>query len=292
MNKRYDVFISVHDQDLILQLEKNRCFRNIKKYKYLFLGYRPTDKLNSLKNKVIIARDLPINIEPEKYLFDYTGWYALVKNNLIKKDYVAVIHYDCFVFENFKNKIQNIFKQNKECFINFIPQPIECNYFLEEEFAKAIIEASKKVYNIDPLHMVEDAKRNGDKYWPSGGSFACNKEWLVGFVDWIEKMKPLLVDDPKVSHNIERAFKIYNLAHNVNEIHLDDVLEHIYNCSHDQNYRTEEADKWHKSRFEKYINGELFDKKSNFCKKIFSIEKNDKHKIFKILGIKLKFRRK
>ena len=117
-NSSFEIFILIHDQDLILELEKNHSYKNLPEYKYLFLGTRPTDKLESLKNKVVIARDLPNNIEDKKCLYDYTGHYALAKNDIAKANNVVIVHYDVFFFPNFCKKLSEAFSENENAFIN------------------------------------------------------------------------------------------------------------------------------------------------------------------------------
>ena len=72
----YETFIFIHDQDYLLDFENKGKLNNLKSYKYVFLGNRPIDKIENLSN-VIVARNLPNNIEEYPKLTSYTGWYAL-----------------------------------------------------------------------------------------------------------------------------------------------------------------------------------------------------------------------
>lgn len=268
------IFISVHDEELILELEKNNIFRNISDYKYLFLGMKPVDKLSHLRNKVIVARELKDNIEYDKCLFDYTGWYALVKNNLINNSHVIIVHYDCLLYKNFEKEIEKAFRENKNYFISFQPHLLSCNYFLPDKFAGTVTKALKEVYNIDINEYIEKAIQNGDKYWGGGGSFACSKEWLESYIDWIEKIHPILIQDPMAAHNIERSMKFYNLIFCVKEKYLPKIMKHIFNSAHDQNYGNTYTLELQHREFERFIQGRMFDdcylkeQIKNFCKKI------------------------
>ena len=289
-----EIYISVHDQELILQLEQNNCFRNIKEYKYLFLGMRPVDKLGNLKNKVIITRDLEHNIEEQKCMFDYTGWYALVKNNLIKKKYVTIVHYDCFLKKGFQEKINKTFRKHPDCVISFQPHLLTCNYFISDEFASTIIPACKQVYGIDVYKIVDNAVKSGDKYWPGGGSFSCSKEWLEGYINWVEPMKPMLMADKMCSHNVERSMKFYDIVHNVHEEYLPDIMEHIFNCAHDQPYKSDELIQCARNRYQQFLNGELFEEDNNnngILHHIFSLTNKGNRKIISIMGLKLKIKK-
>ena len=255
-----DIFISVHDQDFILKLEKNKIFRYLREYRYIFLGYRSTDKLASLKDKVIVARDLPDNIEHQKQLFDYTGWYAIIKNNLITSDTVCVIHYDCFIFKDFESKIKSLFDDNRNCdFISFQPHLLTCNYFITDEFSKSAVSAIKEIYKIDIFKYINEAITSGDKYWPGGGSFACKKTWIKDYIDWVEPLKPILLEDKMAAHNIERTMKFFNIIKGIHEFYLTGVMEHIFNGAHDQVYQDPIQKKASKKRFDLFINGCLHD---------------------------------
>lgn len=258
MFKQYEIFISVHDQDLILQLEKNNIFRNISDYKYLFLGSRPIDKLSDIRDKVVIARDLPDNIEHDKCLFDYTGWYALVKNNLIRGSHVVIVHYDCLLYKNFEKEITKVFKKNPDYFINFQPHLLTCDYFIPDIYAKTAIKGLKDVFDIDIQTYIDNAINNGDKYWPGGGSFACSKEWLESYVDWIEKIHSILITDPMAAHNIERTMKFYNLVFGVKEKYLPHVMKHIFNAAHNQTYQKKQTQEVKQKEFQAFIDGNLF----------------------------------
>lgn len=86
-------FIFVHDQQIVLDYIAAKKFSDLPDVKYCFLGQRPTDRIEHLSN-VIIARDLPDNIEHFPNLVAWTGWYALVRNDLIKTDLVNLFEYD------------------------------------------------------------------------------------------------------------------------------------------------------------------------------------------------------
>lgn len=294
----YEVYISVHDQDLILKCEQNKLFRYLDNYKYLFLGMRPIDKLDSIKDKIVVVRDLPINIEDKKCLYDYTGQYALARNEgLVKADYVIIIHYDCFIKKNFLPKILKAFKKNPDCFINFQPHKLTCGYFLPDRFAKATIQACKDVYNLDIVKKNQELIANGDKYWQGGGSYACSLENLKKFIDWVDPLLPYIEADSMAAHNIERTVKFFCVENKLQEVFLPDIMEHIFNASHDQNYQTAEQTAKFKKRFDEFMSGQLFAEErrkriSRFIQWIFSLTNHDNHKVLTVLGVRFKFKRK
>lgn len=295
--KPYEIFILIHDQDLILRLEKSKVYRNLKEYKYLFLGYRDTDKLKDLKDKVVIARDLPNNIEEHKSVYDYTGHYALARNNIIGAENVVILHYDCFFFSNFVKKVSEALKKSSNSFINFNPLPLDCNYFLEDTYAGALIKSMKEVYNVDINQKLKELIESGDKYWQSGGSFACSADVLKKYIDYTLPLIPIIEKDDKAAHNTERMIKFFCTENHIEEIFIPNVLEHIFNSSHNQTYHSEEAKIEVEKRFEKLLNGDLNKEYSFYTlKKIlkffFSIQNQRRHKCITIFGIKIKINKK
>jgi hypothetical protein len=86
-------FIFVHDQQIVLDYIAADKFHDLPDVKYCFLGQRDVDQIEHLDN-VIIARNLPNNIEHLPNLVAWTGWYAVLRNGLITADYVNLFEYD------------------------------------------------------------------------------------------------------------------------------------------------------------------------------------------------------
>jgi hypothetical protein len=93
---KVQTFIFVHDQYIVLDYLAAGKFNELPDVKYVFLGMRPSDQIGHLVNmgKVIIARDLPDNIEHYPNLVAWTGWYAIARNGLITADVVNLFEYD------------------------------------------------------------------------------------------------------------------------------------------------------------------------------------------------------
>jgi hypothetical protein len=85
-------FIFIHDQNIILDFEKNNKFKELENLTYIFLGNRDIDKIKDMSN-VIVCRNLPINIEEYPYLTSFSGWYAIWKNKLYDADYLNLFEY-------------------------------------------------------------------------------------------------------------------------------------------------------------------------------------------------------
>jgi hypothetical protein len=106
-------FIFVHDQQIVLDYIAANKFSDLPDVKYCFLGMRPTEQIEHLPN-VIIARNLPDNIEHFPNLVAWTGWYALVRNDLIKSDIVNLFEYDVNVLGEWVQPTENT---------NYFPYP-------------------------------------------------------------------------------------------------------------------------------------------------------------------------
>jgi hypothetical protein len=89
-------FIFVHDQYIVLDYLAAGKFNELPDVQYVFLGQRPVDLLDQFvgEKKVIVARNLPDNIEHYPNLVAWTGWYSIARNGLITADIVNLFEYD------------------------------------------------------------------------------------------------------------------------------------------------------------------------------------------------------
>jgi hypothetical protein len=89
-------FIFVHDQQIVLDYIQAGKFDQLPDVRYVFLGQRPVDLLDQYvgEKKVIVARNLPDNIEHLPNLVAWTGWYAVARNGLITAEVVNLFEYD------------------------------------------------------------------------------------------------------------------------------------------------------------------------------------------------------
>ena len=252
----YTVFITVHDQDLILKLEQNKVFRNLKAYTYMFVGVRPVDKIKHMKN-VIIARDYPINIEKYKSLCDFTGWYALVKNNLIKTPFVSLIQFDSLIKPGFDKLTTKMFRQHPNALMGYQPHLLTADYFLEDRFCLTMKQCVKKYYGVDVEDLVKQVQEKGDTQWPGATSIFCSKEILEQYIAWCEPMIDTLGADPMGGHSIERGVKFFSILYGIENFYLPQVLQHIFACSHDQDYVPEDLKAIYRARFASFLAGEL-----------------------------------
>lgn len=282
---QYETFIAVHDQDLILCLENNNIFRYLKNYKYIFLGMRPVDKISMLPN-VIIAREQDNNIEKYKVLCDFTGWYALIKNNIISAEYVVLIQFDSFIRYDFDKKTKKMLALYPDSIIGYQPHRIKASYFLEERYSSGLVKCLKDLYSCDVHRLVEEALTKGDQYWPGGTSIACSKKILCEFVEWSLPMIEILGKDPMGGHSMERSVKMYCLLHKINNEYLPEVMEHIYACSHEQSYTSQRHQQYCRNRLQVFLNGDLpeFKRDSIIWHLLYKIKNMSKIYIKRLIG--------
>lgn len=252
----YTTFITIHDQELVLTLEKNKVFRNLPRYVYMFVGPRPVDKIKHLKN-LLVAREYPQNIEKYKSLCDFTGWYCLVKNNLITTPFVSLIQFDSLVLPSFDKKTTDMLHKHPNALMGYQPHLLSADYFLSDQFCKTMKECVKKYYDVDVQTLVKQAQEKADTQWPGATSIFCSKELLAQYIAWCEPMIDELGNDPMGGHSIERGIKFFSILKGIENYYLPDVLQHIFACSHDQDYMTAEEKAHNRARFERFLAGEL-----------------------------------
>ena len=87
-------FIFCHDADVVKDCINGGRFDLFDDFRWVMLGPRDFSSIASIPG-VIIARDLPDNIEHHRNLVAWTGWYALARNGYIQKgDIVNLFEYD------------------------------------------------------------------------------------------------------------------------------------------------------------------------------------------------------
>jgi hypothetical protein len=195
-------FIFVHDQQIVLDYINVGKFSDLPDVKYCFLGMRPTEQIEHLPN-VIIARDLPDNIEHYPNLVAWTGWYALVRNDLIKTSLVNLFEYDV-------NVVGEWVQPNESCGYFSYPSTDEVwwNYNgIRGEVEQAV---EKDYYKTNV---------------PMTSNYTLYLEQVVYFVKMSEFLKPM---HPMAGHVIERMCSYF---FDFLPIHLN-RLTHLYADSH------------------------------------------------------------
>lgn len=178
-------------------------------FTYLKLGNK--EKISNPKNYfVIFEADLEDNISKyNKYLFDYSGLYALYKNSLIKEDYLLLIHYDTQILH--------------KKWIDIISARVRKNNVIFAEWAidNERAEICKWIYSqIDNIFLsthndsfLSFLKKNKFYKLPTTSQFACRRanfnalmEFLLPIYEYI-----LLKEDLsfRYAHLLERAWGLF-----------------------------------------------------------------------------------
>lgn len=219
-----DIFIVCHDYDMITELEKQNHFKNINNYKYLLVG--ESKKVNSpFLEKVIICEKLPNNIERLNKLLTFTAWYAIVKNNLSKTDYVTIFEYDVDIKKSLDFDLDNFDA------IGYIEYLIDSEKSFRD-YPPYIEEYVKKLKIVN--HEQEIHNLYGSDKWACTTNFTLKIDFLKDFVDYYYN---LIIEDDiyhrvKQAHIHERMITMFCLK-NKNKIKIENgYLEHFGKLSH------------------------------------------------------------
>jgi hypothetical protein len=222
-------FIFVHDQKIVMDFINNNKFSSIQNLKYVFLGSSDISEIKHLSN-VIIARDLPYNIERLPKLTSFTGWYALVKNNLIKSNYVNLFEYDIILADNFSEKQNEALKVNPDV-IGYQPFSVhDYNFFGNSTLCSDIVKSIKEIYNIDCYNYIKTIPK--DNFCSITSNHTFSKNSLKDYIDWIDPMLDLIKESSMAGHNIERSIILFYYLQKKKFSLVKDVLFHFQFDSH------------------------------------------------------------
>ncbi|WP_084578260.1 hypothetical protein [Sporomusa malonica] len=233
--KELEVFITVHDQERILDFESSKSVKHLSSYKYVFVGNGDITKVSHLDN-IVVARQLPFNIEEEEYklLVSYTAWYALVMNNLIDSEYVALIHYDVKLNEDFERSTLSCLQTNGNQILGYVPFSMLHRDFLEINIGThPLFIAMQNNYHVDIYDLIKEyIARTNDTTWPSADQIAVSAPMLCKFVKWFIP----LINDLKLyrgcGHSFERSIKFFCILNNIPNSYMPNVLKHYQLDSH------------------------------------------------------------
>jgi hypothetical protein len=230
MTKTFHTYVSVHDQDIILEFEKTGKFKKIfgSDYTYLFLGAGDVSKIQDLPN-VAVLRNFAANIEQYKKMVSFTGWYGLVKNMDLKYDYYLMLEYDVVLHPKFKENIISVLDKHADAGVtSFIRLSNKVPLFYPYlDPLLHHIRKEKEFYNI-----VGDLD---EWFWCSTSNSMWSKEQLVSFVNWFWELAAageefLKRDD--IGHMVERAITAYCILNKVKYQFTPNMLNHYFLDSH------------------------------------------------------------
>jgi hypothetical protein len=225
-------FIFIHDQDLLLEFERNHKFSNLQgSVYYMFLGNRPVYKVIN-KSNVYVARMLTNNIEEHKYFSSYTGWYAVFHNNLIKADIVNLFEYDINYVANINEVIDAMIEGVD--MIGYIPLFMrDYELYKNTKWSKEIIESIEKHYGIKIPELIEgELSNNPIKKWCATSNYTFTKPTFVEYMRWFAPIEQDLIELKNSGHAHERSITYFQLMCNKKIRKTKDIIEHFQLNSH------------------------------------------------------------
>lgn len=198
----------------------NKIINNKNSY-IIFVGKNEIDEDYKNNDKIIVARDLPFNIEHESKLLTFTAWYAIIKNNLfLEYEYLCILEYDTLLSNNFENNLNSLCAVNKYDVISFIEA---CKISLYLDINLTILD------NFLNLKKIKNEVTN----WACTTNHCIRRNILDNFVNWyypdcffIKKL-----DENKFSFYHERLFMIWLKNKNIDYFTMKG-LEHGFLNSH------------------------------------------------------------
>ena len=224
-----EVFVVIHDQGRLLQCEQDERFFGIPRRRYVFVGPRPIDKLAG-REDVVIARDLPDNIEQYPNLLSFTGWYAVARNHLATTRYVSLLEYDVTLRADFVAKTLALLRE-RAGIVGYVPFQLSHPMYLHA--TPWLIPALAEIYGLDVVQLVSEyLDRGGADLWTATSNASLSASDLKAVVDWILPLTRVYRHDPIGAHVHERTLKVFCLRHGIESHYVPDLLKHAQERSH------------------------------------------------------------
>jgi hypothetical protein len=215
------VLLVCHNTDIINSILSDEKKNN---FHILFVGYNPISYELSNHPRIIIARNLPNNIEKEKDLLTFTAWYAIVKNNLyMEYNYICILEYDVQLEDNFESELIKNCKLNTFDLISFMF--VHYAFFVDVKENVLDFFFKKKYISYKNLDSIG---------WFPTTNHCLKRDILIKFVDWYypDCLDIKRIDPKKISWYHERIFNSFIYEYNYNISHLP-LLSHDQLNSHD-----------------------------------------------------------
>ena len=229
-----ETFITVHNQDIILNNEESKKYKHLSKYRYLFVGNGDISLLKDLDN-VVVGRDLDKNIEELNYFCDFTSWFFLIKNNLINTKFVSLIQYDTDISEDFEKATLDRLFSNEDIIFGYVPYLIDSLDFLGNKIVTTpLYDSLKNTYDINVINLIETYRDKNieDTLWPSSNNVAMSNKNLKDLINWCEPVMFDMGNQKYAGHAMERSIKIFSIIHNIKNDYILEKLKHHQLDSH------------------------------------------------------------
>jgi hypothetical protein len=225
-------FICVHDQNIILEYEKNDKFKGLKNYVYLFLGNRDTNLIDN-NPKVIIANKFEDNLEDYPYLTAFTGWYLIWKNNLIKTKYITLLEYDTILNDNFEQIISKFIYDDNEM-VGYVPVSVNNYHYIDNsDWVSELFSCIKTTYNQNIENTLRVfIKKHPNTYWSSTSNTTFRIDIFNEFMEWFTPLIPQLKHSKTSGHAFERSVSFFYITKNKKMLLTNGLLKHVQMDSH------------------------------------------------------------
>jgi hypothetical protein len=228
---KFQTFIFVHDQKIILDFIKHNKFSHLSNLKYVFVGSGTTDKIETLEN-VVIAKNLDDNIEQYPKLTSYTGWYAIWKNNLIDSDYIHLFEYDVNVSSQLENLITKKLSFHKTEIFGYITLNVHhFNYLGHSPWSQNLVESISKNYQTNIIDLVISLPSDTNCSMTSNHTFS--KDGFEKYMTWVNPLIEDIKKSPLSGHEVERSISCFYILNNISNEIIPNVLEHFQFDSHE-----------------------------------------------------------
>lgn len=203
MTNLIEAYITIHDQDLLIQCEEQEQFQALS-HTYIFVGPRPVDRIPS-DVKVVVSRDYTPNYEHFPQFYDFTGWFTLAHHNLLTSEYAIMVQYDHYI--GVPNAAVRCLEalQGEAGVVAFVPGHYD-NWYLQVEGFKEILRTCSLACGVN-LPELEAARPFNQ--WPSTQGTAWNVDYFKAFMEWVRPIFDLAQSHVLAGHAAERMLNIY-----------------------------------------------------------------------------------
>lgn len=230
--KNIETYIFVHDQEIILDFISKNRFSDLENVKYVFLSHRKSDKIEHLKN-VIIIKNYENNLENYPKLTSFTGWYILWKNNIIKSDYVNLFEYDINYIKQFPKINIDLINKNFDI-IGYFPMLINDPVYIKmRQYVDGLITSIKNKTNIDIDKLINMLYiKNNNSVWSSSSNSTWKVSEWIKYMNWFSNFIEDIKDNPYCGHMHERSISFFYFIYNLNVINMPHLMEHLQLNTH------------------------------------------------------------
>jgi hypothetical protein len=209
-------YVTIHTQALIEQCDADRQFAAFDDVGYLLVGQRPHD---GDRPDVIVPRTLSPNREHLPQFYDFTGWWALCRHNLIDADRVIMQQYDMHTVDpQIQAKCEALLDTPGVVAMTVgykRPSWMPRLAGFASTYERGIATRGLTMADVEPVNR-----------WPSTQGTAWRTEDLVAFMEWFEPMWDVFAGHTFAGHLAERSVQAWHVACGYQPKYLRGVMRH------------------------------------------------------------------